>query len=350
MKKKLIMPAVLGAVLLAACQPVEPEKTEEFGSLTINLTSPATQTKADVTALTCESKVNKMRVMIYNSENNIVKDEVLSSPFNSLSIDKIKVGQYSVYAIANTCSTLSSTPGIAQAPEDLNYKTITLDDCSLNENTGFVMSDSRTSVSVTAGTTPQAVNLSVTRFPARIRLVSVTNSIPDFLGDVTVERAMIVNGYSRWNVVGSGKPSIAVNPAGRNATSGEIITTAEQADYASHTFWAVPQTDKTITHSAGTKTYNHCFYSFPNSVTTDVTTSGTGGGKARLVVAARVDGTVYYYPVTFDSLERNKSYDVMLTISGLGSEDPNVPVQKGAAGISITVKDWVAGTDYTETI
>ena len=344
------MTAWLGAALLAACQPVEPEKAEEYGSLSINLMNPTLQTKSDVTALTCESKVNKMRVMIFNSENKIVKDEMLSSPYTSLSIDKIKVGQYSVYAIANTCASLPATSGIIQEPDQLFFNTITLDDCSLNENTGFVMFDSKTSVSVTAGTTPQAVNMSVTRFPARIRLVSVTNALPDFLGDVTVERVMIVNGYSQWNIFGSDRPSEAVNPAGRNATSGDIITTAESADYPNHSFWAVPQADKTIRRSVGTKTYNHCFYSFPNSVTTDVTTSGTGGGKARLVVAARVDGTVYYYPVTFASLERNKSYDVQLTISGLGSDDPNVPVEKGAAGISISVSDWVSGSDYTETI
>lgn len=349
MKKNILISAFLGAALLVACQPAEPEKTEEFGSLSINLNSPELLTKGDVTAQTHESKVNKMRVMIYDNTDQIVKDTLLASPYNSLNINQIKIGQYSVCAIANSCASISSTPGIVHSMEELSNKSITLDDCSLTESTGFVMFDKTASVNVTAGTSSQAVNMSVTRFPARIRLVSVTNALPAFLGDISVEYVMIINGYSRWNICGTGKPTVAVNSAGRNS-AGQIISTAEGANYPNHSFWAVPQADKTISSTPAKKNYGHCFYSFPNSITTDVTTSGTGGGKLRLVVAARVDSKIYYYPVTLTNVERNKSYDVVLTITGLGSEDPNIPVQKGAAGFNITVTNWGAGTDYSETI
>lgn len=349
MKNNILISAFLGAALLVACQPAEPEKTEEFGSLSINLKSPELQTKGDVSALTCESKVNKMRVMIFDSTDQIVKDTLLASPYNSLNINQIKIGQYGVFAMANTCASISSTPGIVHSPEELSNKTITLDDCSLTESTGFVMFDKNTSVNVTAGTTSQTVNLSVRRFPARIRLVSVTNALPDYFGDLSVEYAMIINGYSSWNIFGTGNPTAALNAAGRTST-GVIISTAEGANYPNHSFWPVPQADKTITHTLGKKDYGHCFYSFPNAVTTDVTTSGVGGGKLRLVVAARVDSKVYYYPVTLSNVERNKSYDVVLTVTGLGSEDPNIPVQKGAAGFNISVANWGAGTDYSETI
>lgn len=350
MKKKLMMPAVLGAVLLAACQPVEPEKTEEFGTLTINLANPALQTKSDVTALACESKVNKMRVMIYDSSDKMVLDEFLASPFTSLNIDRIKVGQYSVYAMANSCATISSLAGIVQSPEDFNYKAISLSDCSLDENTGFVMFDRNTSVTVTSGTSSQPVNLSVTRFPARIRLVSVTNSLPIYYGSLTVDHVMIINGYSRWNIAGHSIPFSPMNEGGRNSTSGEIIATANAADYPDYSFWEVPSADQTVLQDSDPKVYNHCFYSFPNQRTTDVTTPAGEGGKMRLVVVAQVLGQVYYYPVTLSNVERNKSYDVQLTISGLGSDDPNVPVQKGAAGITIGVSDWGDGSNYTETI
>jgi len=349
MKKNFLMTAVLGAALLAACQPVEPEKTEQFGTLSVNLAAPATMTKSDTSPLSCESKVNRMRVMIYNSAGNIVRDTLLSSPYNSLSISQIKVGQYSVYAVANSCSSIPSSPGIITNPNDFSNKMISLSDCNLDENTGFVMFGSNPSVTVTTSATPQPADLSVTRFPARIRLVSVTNALPDYLGDLTVERVMIVNGYAQWNIAGNSNPTIYVNPAGRNATSGNIISSAEEADYPAHSFWALPLAEKNIVHGA-TKTYNHSFYSFPNAVANDVTTAGTGGGKLRLVAAIRVDQTLYYYPVTLTNVERNKSYDVKLTVSGLGSEDPNHPVEKGAAGISISVSGWGDGAEYTETI
>lgn len=349
MKKNFLMTAVLGVVLLAACQPVEPEKTEQFGTLALNLATPATLTKSDTSPLSCESKVNKMRVMIYNSAGQIVRDTLLPSPYNSLSISKIKIGEYSVYAVANSCSTISSTPGMISDPNDFSYKVISLSDCNLDENTGFVMYGNNPSVTVTTSATPQPVDLSVTRFPARIRLVSVTNALPDYLGDLTVERAMIVNGFSQWNIAGKNSPTVYVNAAGRNAVSGNVISSAEEADYPAHSFWALPQAEKTIVHGAS-KSYNHSFYSFPNTVTNDVTTAGTRGGKLRLVAAIKVDQTLYYYPVTLTNVERNKSYDVKLTVSGLGSEDPNTPVQKGAAGISISVSGWGDGAEYTETI
>ena len=73
---------------------------------------------------------------------------------------------------------------------------------------------------------------------------------------------------------------------------------------------------------------------------------------AILVVAATVSGKQYYYPVVLDdaTLDRNKTYTVGLTITGLGSEDPNQPVVKGSISASITVSGWIAGATYDETI
>lgn len=349
MKKKLFMPALLGAALLVACQPVEPEKTEEFGSLSINLSSPAAPTKADVTPLNCENMINKMRVVVFDNAGNVFKDTQLESPYNSLTINQMKVGQYTVCAVANTCASLSSTAGAIASATVLENTAVSLSDCSTDQNTGFVMYDKKAGVNVTAGTTASQVSLSVTRYPARIRLVSVTNGLPAFKGDLTVKYVMLINGYSTWNIGASGNPTNAVNAAGRNA-SGNIISSAESADSPNQTFWAVDQELQTITHNSATKSYKKSFYSFPNQVESDVTTAGGKGGKMRLVVVASVGGTTYYYPVTLTNVERNKCYDVQLTISGLGSEDPNIPVEKGAAAISISVKDWAAGTDYTETI
>ena len=71
-----------------------------------------------------------------------------------------------------------------------------------------------------------------------------------------------------------------------------------------------------------------------------------------LTVVATVSGKKYYYPVVLDNatLERNKTYTVGLTITGLGAEDPNKPVEKGTISASITVSGWTAGAVYDETI
>ena len=345
MKTKLMIPAVLGAVLLAACQPEEPEKTAENGSIAITVKNPL-QTKASTEALACENQLNKMRVLIYDSNGYLYKDESLSTPFTSKTIPNVKVGTYSVYAVANTCAALSDvSTAIA-----LKATAITLSDCSLTASTGFVMFDGRNSVQVYSGDTPAQANLEVLRYPARVRLVSVKNELPSSLGGLTVKNVMLINGFSSWTMGISGNPIGPVNPAGRKGGTGDIIATAANADYADYSFKEVPSSDHTLANGAAAKSYNYNFYSFPNPVTSDVTGAKATGGKARLVVTATFNNKTYYYPVTLDKLERNKSYEVQLTISGAGSDDPNRPVEKGSMSVSIAVKGWVSGADYTETI
>ena len=65
-----------------------------------------------------------------------------------------------------------------------------------------------------------------------------------------------------------------------------------------------------------------------------------------LIVAA----TKYYYPVVINTPERNKAYTVELTITGLGSTDPDQPVSKGAITAAVTVQGWQSGATYEETI
>ena len=105
------------------------------------------------------------------------------------------------------------------------------------------------------------------------------------------------------------------------------------------------------THSPSTP---YLFYSFPNSST--VAPSGFqstfSAQRTVLTVVTTISGKTYYYPVVLDKapLERNKASTVGLTIPGLGSEDPNKPVEKGSLSATITVSDWIAGEVYDETI
>ena len=52
----------------------------------------------------------------------------------------------------------------------------------------------------------------------------------------------------------------------------------------------------------------------------------------------------------FKKLERNKAYTVEMTITGLGSTDPDKPIEKGGLTAAITVLDWVDGGSYEETL
>ena len=323
-------------------------KKEEMGILNISIDALLQTKAASTTATTYESKLNKMRVLVYDASNALYKDVTLESPFTSKTIDNVKKGTYSVYALANTCAAVS----LVASSTDLAGTAVSLSDCSLSDGTGFVMFSDQTNVNVTPGTTPTPVNLSVKRFPARVKLVSVKNALPAALGDLKVEQVMLINGYSSWTLGGTGSASTAMNAAGRKSGgSGDIISAAGDADFGAYTFKAVPTADQTLASGSSAKQYGYCFYSLPNTVTTDKTGSKVTGGKARLVVKATYGGKSYYYPVTLnDGIERNKCYEITLIISGSGSDDPNVPVEKGSIGATITVTDWLSGGEYTETI
>ena len=72
--------------------------------------------------------------------------------------------------------------------------------------------------------------------------------------------------------------------------------------------------------------------------------------KTRLVVTATIGGTKYYYPVSISNPQRNTAHTVELTITGLGSTDPDILVQKGAITATVTVDPWQNGAVYNETI
>ncbi|MBR5563584.1 MAG: hypothetical protein IKW11_05090, partial [Bacteroidales bacterium] len=72
--------------------------------------------------------------------------------------------------------------------------------------------------------------------------------------------------------------------------------------------------------------------------------------KTRLVVTATIGNIKYYYPVVIDTPARNTAYTVELTITGLGSTEPDKPVEKGTINASVTVEGWATGSIYNETI
>ena len=96
----------------------------------------------------------------------------------------------------------------------------------------------------------------------------------------------------------------------------------------------------------------YLFYPYQNLTANDANgwSSTFSARKTRLVVAATIGGTKYYYPVVIDTPARNTAYTVELTITGLGSTDPDKPVVKGSINASVTVQGWSAGAVYEETI
>ena len=94
--------------------------------------------------------------------------------------------------------------------------------------------------------------------------------------------------------------------------------------------------------------------SLPSEVGTDVTTpgislycypngtlrEGTGRPFTRLVVEGKIMGKTYYYPVNLPGMERNTRYQIDLTLTRLGTTDPDVAAEGGMVTVRCEAAPW----------
>lgn len=341
MKHLLLSLALMAAVMgFSACDQLSVIDEAEEGSITFSLGGMAAniETKASsTTAETYESQVNNVQVFIFNGSGAFIKYGRANA--NSVTITKVPAGTYTVAAVVNCSTDLSATASLSA----LKATAVTLGDNSTTAATGFRMYGEKSSVTVAAGSNSESID--VYRLPARVTLVSITNGVTGGAKTVVAKAAILINGRGSWQLsAAESATTVEVNPAGRK--SGTIITTAANATYADLTFADLGSTSC----AAGGTAFGNRFYSFPKAEVTPDKYGTETGGNVRLSVLATVNGTDYWYPVTINGVEKNKAYDVRLTITGAGSDDPNTPPVSGSLTATVSVKDWVAGTEYTETI
>ena len=329
------------------CIPCQ-DKEKKEATLKVNLSfEDDMQTKATayVTAQPYETAINDVQGLVFDSSgalNAYVDADTKTSGINI----KTTTGSKTIYAVVNGPD-LSSVTTI---PE-LNAKTIDLGDNSITSTAGFVMAGS---TSCNVSTSSQNVNVTVRRFVSRVALQKVNNALPASYGAMTINNVTLINVVGNQNLAGAATASTWYNKMGRkdgSTTSSHIIDGSTYlASHPTLTFKSVESSVANgVSHTPSTP---YLFYTFPNSTITDVCgwVSPFTARKTRLVVAATISGKKYYYPVVIDTPTRNYAYTVELTITGLGSTDPDKPVSKGAINASVTVEGWATGSIYDETI
>lgn len=83
---------------------------------------------------------------------------------------------------------------------------------------------------------------------------------------------------------------------------------------------------------------NHYFYCYPNNTKK----------KTRLVVEALIDGNPYYYPITLDEIKSNHMYAYDLTITRLGSDSPDAPVDESVVTYTASTWEWIQHQEQEE--
>ena len=351
MKKTLFIMAAIAAMACSCdknsdCEPCQEAETKATLNVSLDFEDePQTRATSYVTAQTYETKVNDVQVLVFDSTGALNAYVDADTKTSGISISTT-AGSKTVWAVVNgpNLSSITTLSALQSTAVDLGANSTT-------ETTGFVMAGSTT---CTVGSSAATASVAVKRLVARVALQKINNSLPGSYGALTVNNVTLINVVGNQNLAGTASVSTWYNKMGRKdgaTATGQIIDGSTYV--ASHPTLTFKSVGSAVANGGSlTPTTPYLFYCYPNSTTTDATgwSSSFTARKTRLVVAATIGGTKYYYPVMIDTPARNTAYTVELTITGLGSTDPDKPVQKGSITASVTVEGWASGAVYNETI
>ena len=348
MKKGFFIMAAIAAIACAcepeqACLPCQ----EKTATLNVSLDfEDGTPTKASsyVTSQTYETAVNNVQVLVFDSTGSLNAYVDADNSVAGITVNTT-AGSKTVWAVVNgpDLSSVTTLSALQSTAVDLSAN-------STNSSEGFVMAGS-TTCTVSSSTTTAII--SAKRLVSRVALQKICNALPASYGSITINNVTLINVVGNQNLNGSASISTWYNKMGRENGGSEPAIIDGVNSFASCPTLTFKSVGSSVTNGGAlTPTTPYLFYTYPNSTSTDATgwTSSFTARKTRLVVTATISGTKYYYPIVIDAPARNTAYTVELTITGLGSTDPDKPVVKGSISASVTVQGWSAGAVYEETI
>lgn len=341
----------LAALALASCSKETRLPQESTGSQTCELTINIRQdghpaTKADDASavyskeLEYETAINSLQLLIFDDDSLLRHYSTVNKSEDGHYKETISIstGKKHIWAAAN-CPDLSKI----KTEKELTEFVVKLEDNSLDASKGFLMVGNQ-SIELTNGSATATVSIS--RMVGRIALCSITNRLPSAYGSITINRVFLSNVVGNQNLKGDAEPELWYNKEGRKdedtRDSRHIIDgNTYKASCESLTFKNVNS------QLAAGGTYNPedgcIFYGMPNISTVAPNGFSTqfSAQSTVLVVVATINSKAYYYPVVMkNGISRNCSYSVYLTMTDLGSDDPNKPVSRGSLGVTVDVKKW----------
>lgn len=357
--KRIITYAAVAAAVLAACNKVEgpAESPRTFGTIELSISTLADGINPGRTRVSetenYEKAVRDVQVLVFGADGRINFYKNLGTE-TSGTISTTS-GHKTVYAVVNgpDCAAVASL-------DELKNRTVDLAVNTIGEDGAFIMcgrAECEVEEPKPDGSAASTVcRISVSRLASRVVLKSVKNSLPDSYGEISIKSVLLANVVGEQNIAGNASSSVWYNKYGRKdeepLVADHIINgDAYKASCEELTFKSV--SEEVARGGSYTPAGPLCLYSYANSSRVNPSGFNTTftACRSELVLTAEIQGKTYYYPVVLTKgLERNKSYDVALSISSLGSDDPGKPVDKGGMSVEIEIKDWEDGGSYSEDI
>ena len=324
-------------LLVLACEKPEPMPLESEGQLCLSVDLGG-GTKADnyTTEWNNEKTVHSVGYYIFDSQGRL--ESVWSASSAAAVSGKATKGNKTVWAVVNIPSSrFSDVRTLAQ----FESKELSFADMSPSS---FPMAGKK---SLYVGTGNVSTSITVERYVARICIAEVRNELSgSYEGeDIEIIGAFLENVSGNCRITGeaAGTP-LGYNRCGRvdGYGSDDVITDDYDASYREFTFFDFGDEylawEDTSTPYVG-------LYCFPNSTTADL----TGWAEpftpryTRIVLEAYILGDLYYYPVSLPQIRRNHAYTLYLTITHLGSRDPDTFDYVTEQGVVIDIggfDDW----------
>lgn len=352
MKKIILLPAAIMAALTLSCSREDPAREQSIpqnGELLINILPDGIATKAgtpDISSQSHETRVQKIDIYVFDENGQLnLHHQKENNSLNDIRLS-VSTGAKKVWAVLNG----PTLDGIVRV-SDLETALVSMEDNQATASGGtFTMAGSNTCTVTASGTTP--CTITAARFVARIRLTKVKVNLPTAYGSVDFPSIMLTNVVADRKIGGEAGTGRWINKKGRT-DQGRIIDGSASAKASAEAVTFL-KWNKHVSNGSQLDLSDQflCFYGFENPATEDRT--GTGGTfleePTRLVLTATISGSTYYYPVTLPNLQRNRAYEVELTITGLGSDDPDIVPKRGSVDADITILPWKEGIIVNETI
>lgn len=282
------------------------------------------------TSSNSEGLATDIQIAVYAPSGQLYTSGEITGNSLTLSVP-VEIGGYSVAALVNgtaslgSCVTFDKTTGLLSA--------LTSNGLSNNELEMFGSVSSQTFHAGKSCTVP------VTRIPAKVEIDKIVNMIPS-KPDFTVKSVYLINVNTSSSV--TGVVSSAVWKQQRKYVSTET-------DVVRYTYDAV---GSKLDYGKSYET-PHYFYCYANPTTSDTSSPTWSPRYTRLVVEADYNGHTCYYPINIVGagnvlLSGYKYVITQLTITGPGSDDPDVPISRTDASFNVSVQDW--GNGFSQTI
>ena len=308
MLKDFCFAAVVAVFALTGCNEknVELDETAAGDSADkIQLTVRVPESATKVTGTSSDDAVKDLQVFVF--DKNGVYETSSQGSGSSLSLT-CTTGETTVVALVNAPQEVE-----VDNITELRSRTSDLKDCSPD---AIVMAGELTQVLQASS----SLTITVERLAAKVAVDQIRT---DFELDQHKNLTFNVKAIYLVNVAGERAYLTGNTPSSWYNKGAYVAAT-------SPSFLYDKVTSGVIADGASYNTRHH-FYCYPNATAT----------KTRLVVEAELGGYTYYYPVTLDKIDPNTSYTYSLTITRLGSDSPDKPVEDGTVQFSVVVKDWV---------